>query len=221
MQEKQLHMIVVQELPDEVSVEEFKWVEEEGKSCCNQDPSSMIGIMFVTLEKISQSDLKHSDIFLLENYAAFQNSLYDMANVVPPLAKFYHQASEFYEQSCSRHISVVIYYHFERLFQFARRIEDLMLTNAPEEIPFQVGMSKADLRKVIKSSLSGVDKHITLMHKKLVKNMTSEELMPTLWDKCKKEFLDKYDSFAQLAAKVYPSESIPSVTEMRDILASM
>ncbi|XP_024970249.1 exocyst complex component SEC3A-like [Cynara cardunculus var. scolymus] len=198
-----------------------QYIQGQYRELVDQAYIKIIGIMFVTLEKISQSDLKHSDIFLLENYAAFQNSLYDMANVVPPLAKFYHQASEFYEQSCSRHISVVIYYHFERLFQFARRIEDLMLTNAPEEIPFQVGMSKADLRKVIKSSLSGVDKHITLMHKKLVKNMTSEELMPTLWDKCKKEFLDKYDSFAQLAAKVYPSESIPSVTEMRDILASM
>jgi hypothetical protein len=37
-------------------------------------------------------------------------SLYDLANVVPTLAKFYHQASEAYEQSCSRHISMIIYY---------------------------------------------------------------------------------------------------------------
>lgn len=31
-------------------------------------------------------------------------SLYDLANVVPTLAKFYHQASEAYEQACLRHI---------------------------------------------------------------------------------------------------------------------
>lgn len=37
-------------------------------------------------------------------------SLYDLANVVPTLAKFYHQASEAYEQACTRHISVIIYY---------------------------------------------------------------------------------------------------------------
>lgn len=37
-------------------------------------------------------------------------SLYDLANVVPTLAKFYHQASESYEQACTRHISVIIYY---------------------------------------------------------------------------------------------------------------
>lgn len=32
-----------------------------------------VSIMFVTLEKIAQTDLKYADIFLLENYAAFQN----------------------------------------------------------------------------------------------------------------------------------------------------
>ncbi|KAI7745242.1 hypothetical protein M8C21_010626 [Ambrosia artemisiifolia] len=180
-----------------------------------------IGVMFATLDKIAQTDPKYADIILLENYAAFQNSLYDLANVVPTLAKFYHQASESYEQACTRHISMIIYYQFERLFQFARRIEDLMYTITPEEIPFQLGLSKMDLRKVVKSSLSGVDKHIGAMYKKLQKNLTSEELLPSLWDKCKKEFLDKYDSFAQLVAKIYPSETIPSITEMRDILASM
>ncbi|GFQ02935.1 exocyst complex component sec3a [Phtheirospermum japonicum] len=80
---------------------------------------------------------------------------------------------------------------------------------------------KMDLRKVVKSSLSGVDKSITAMYKRLQKNLTSEELLPSLWDKCKKEFLDKYDSFAQLVAKIYPTESIPAVSEMRDLLASM
>lgn len=36
-------------------------------------------------------------------------SLYDLANVVPTLAKFYHQASESYEQACTRFISTIIY----------------------------------------------------------------------------------------------------------------
>ncbi|PWA80348.1 exocyst complex component Sec3 [Artemisia annua] len=197
------------------------YIQGQNRDLVDQAYIKIIGIMFVILEKISQADPKHSDIFILENYASFQNSLYELANCVPTLAKFYHQASESYEQSCTRHISVIIYYQFERLFQFAKRIEDLMLTNSPEEIPFQVGLSKSDLRKVVKSSLSGVDKHITAMHKKLMKNLTSEELVPTLWDKCKKEFLDKYDSFAQLSTKVYPSENIPSVTEIRGLLATM
>ncbi|XP_052208193.1 exocyst complex component SEC3A [Diospyros lotus] len=198
-----------------------QYIQGQSRDLVDQAYTKFVTIMFVTLEKISAQDPKYSDIMLLENYAAFQNSLYDLANVVPTLAKFYHQASENYELACTRHISMIIYYQFERLFQFARRIEDLMYTLTPEEIPFQLGLSKMDLRKVVKSSLSGVDKSITAMYKKLQKNLTSEELLPSLWDKCKKEFLDKYDSFGQLVAKVYPTETIPSVAEMRDLLASM
>ncbi|XP_022772342.1 exocyst complex component SEC3A-like isoform X1 [Durio zibethinus] len=198
-----------------------QYIQGQSRDLVDQAYTKFVSIMFVTLEKLAQTDPKYADIFLLENYAAFQNSLYDLANVVPTLAKFYHQASEAYEQACTRHISMIIYYQFERLFQFARKIEDLMFTISPEEIPFQLGLSKMDLRKMLKSSLSGVDKSIAAMYKKLQKNLTSEELLPSLWDKCKKEFLDKYDSFAQLVAKIYPTETIPSVTEMRELLASM
>ncbi|KAL3840347.1 hypothetical protein ACJIZ3_024938 [Penstemon smallii] len=198
-----------------------QYIQGQSRDLVDQAYTKFVTIMFVTLDKIAQADPKYADILLLENYAAFQNSLYDLANVVPTLAKFYHQASESYEQACTRFISTIIYYQFERLFQFARRIEDLMYTITPEEIPFQLGLSKVDLRKVVKSSLSGVDKSIAAMYKKLQKNLTSEELLPSLWDKCKKEFLDKYDSFAQLVAKIYPTENIPAVSEMRDLLASL
>ncbi|KAK7310886.1 hypothetical protein RJT34_08669 [Clitoria ternatea] len=199
-----------------------QYISGQSRDLVDQAYTKFITIMFVTLEKISQTDPKYADIFLIENYAAFQNSLYDLANVVPTLAKFYHQASEAYEQACSRHISVIIYYQFERLFQFARRIEDLIFNNViPEEIPFQIGLSKTDLRKTLKSSLSGVDRSIGAMYKKLQKNLTSEELLPSLWDKCKKDFLDKYESFVQLVAKIYPAESVPSVAELRDLLATM
>ncbi|KAH1252403.1 Exocyst complex component SEC3A [Glycine max] len=199
-----------------------QYVAGQSRDLVDQAYTKFVSIMFVTLEKNAQTDPKYADIFLIENYAAFQNSLYDLANVVPTLAKFYHQASEAYEQACTRHISVIIYYQFERLFQFARKIEDLILNNvAPEEIPFQVGLSKADLRKTLKSSLSGVDKSIAAMYKKLHKNLTSEELLPSLWNKCKNDFLDKYETFVQLVARIYPAESVPSVAELRDLLASM
>ncbi|XP_010263828.1 PREDICTED: exocyst complex component SEC3A-like [Nelumbo nucifera] len=198
-----------------------QYIQGQSRDLVDQAYTKLVSIMFVTLEKIAQADLKYADVVLLENYAAFQNSLYDLANVVPTLAKFYHQASESYEQACTRHINMIIYIQFERLFQFARRVEDFMFTLAPEEIPFQIGLSKADLRKILKSSLSGVEKSFAQMCRKLQKNLTSEELLPSLWDKCKKEFLDKYDSFVQLVAKIYPNENVPPVAEMREILASV
>lgn len=197
-----------------------QYIQGQSRDLVDQAYTKFVSIMFVTLEKIAQADPKYADIVLLENYAAFQNSLYDLANVVPTLAKFYHQASESYEQACTRHINMIIYYQFEKLFQFARRIEDLMYTISPEEIPFQLGLSKMELRKMLKSSLSGLDKSINVMYRKLQKNLTSEELLPSLWDKCKKEFLDKYESFAQLVAKIYPNETIPSVAELKELLAN-
>lgn len=198
-----------------------QYIQGQSRDLVDQAYTKFVTVMFATLDKVAQADPRYTDIMLLENYAAFQNSLYDLANVVSILAKFYHQASESYEQACTRFISTIIYSQFDRLFQFSHRIEDLMFTITPEEIPFQLGLSKMDLRKVLKSSLSGVDKSISAMYKRLQKNLTSEELLPSLWDKLKKEFLDKYDSFAQLVAKIYPNESIPSVSEMRDLLASM
>ncbi|XP_020102760.1 exocyst complex component SEC3A-like isoform X2 [Ananas comosus] len=162
-----------------------QYIQGQSRDLVDQAYTKIVSIMFVTLERVAQVEPKYADIVLLENYAAFQHSLYDLANVVPTLAKFYHQASESYEQACLRHINMVIYIHFEKLFQFARRIEELMFTIAPEEIPFQIGMSKMELRKTLKSSLSGLDKTVSAMYRKLQKNLTAEELLPSLWEKCK------------------------------------
>ncbi|PIA52444.1 hypothetical protein AQUCO_01000368v1 [Aquilegia coerulea] len=198
-----------------------QYIQGQSRDLVDQAYTKFVSIMFVTLEKVAQADPKYADIMLFENYAAFQNSLYDLANVVPTLAKFYHQASEAYEQACTRHINMIIYYQFERLFQFARKIEELMYNIPPEEIPYQIGYSKMDLRKTLKSSLSGVDKSIGGMYRKLQKNLTCEELLPSLWEKCKKDFLDKYESLTVLVARIYPSETMPSIAEMRELLASM
>ncbi|XP_020594062.1 exocyst complex component SEC3A-like isoform X2 [Phalaenopsis equestris] len=198
-----------------------QYIQGQFRDLVDQAYSKIVSIMFVCLERTAQMDPKYSDIVLLENYAAFQNSLYDLATVVPILAKYYHQASESYDQACTRHINMVIFITFERLFLFARRIEELMFTITPAEIQFQVGMSKADLQKMLKFSLSRLDKTINAMYKKLQKNLTSEELLPSLWDKCKKDFLDKYGSFVKLVNKIYPGESVPPVSEMRELLAQM
>nr|CAB3493965.1 unnamed protein product [Digitaria exilis] len=197
-----------------------QYIQGQSRDLIDKAYTKLVSTMFATLEKIAQSDPKTADIVLIENYAAFQNSLYDLANVVPTLAKFYHQASESYELACTRHISSLIYLQFERLFQFNRKVEELTYTIASEEIPFQLGLSKTDLRRVLKSSLSGIDKSIGAMYRRLQKTLTSDELFPSLWDKCKKEFLDKYESFVQMVTRIYANEPIMSVAEMKDILAT-
>ncbi|KAM0822718.1 hypothetical protein ACQ4PT_071333 [Festuca glaucescens] len=197
-----------------------QYIQGQSRDLIDKAYTKLVSTMFTTLEKIAQGDPKTADIVLIENYAAFQNSLYDLANVVPTLAKFYHQASESYEQACTHHISSLIYLQFERLFQFSRKVDELTYTISAEEIPFQLGLSKTDLRRVLKSSLSGIDKSIGAMYRRLQKTLTSDELFPSLWDKCKKEFLDKYESFVQMVTRIYGNEPIMPVAEMRDVLAT-
>ncbi|GJN24038.1 hypothetical protein PR202_gb11746 [Eleusine coracana subsp. coracana] len=197
-----------------------QYIQGQSRDLIDKAYTKLVSTMFATLEKIAQSDPKTADIVLIENYAAFQNSLYDLANVVPTLAKFYHQASESYELACTRHISSLIYLQFERMFQFNRKVEELTYTIAAEEIPFQLGLSKTDLRRVLKSSLSGIDKSIGAMYRRLQKTLTSDELFPSLWDKCKKEFLDKYESFYQMVTRIYGNnEPIMPIAEMKEVLA--
>ncbi|KAE8669101.1 Exocyst complex component SEC3A [Hibiscus syriacus] len=74
-------------------------------------------------------------------------SLYDLANFVPTLAKFYQQASEASEQASMRLINMIIYTQFERLFEFARKIEDLILTVSPEEVSVLMIMIFCDVHK--------------------------------------------------------------------------
>ncbi|KAG2536557.1 hypothetical protein PVAP13_9NG195700 [Panicum virgatum] len=141
-----------------------QYIQGQSRDLIDKAYTKLVSTMFATLEKIAQSDPKTADIVLIENYAAFQNSLYDLANVVPTLAKFYHQASESYELACTRHISSLIYLvckstqkstccgynvfapdkckiifwtfwqQFERLFQFNRKVEELTYTIAAEEV---------------------------------------------------------------------------------------
>lgn len=49
-----------------------------------------VSIMFATLEKIAQTDPKYADIFLLENYAAFQNrQVFPLPSAKKKLFQFY------------------------------------------------------------------------------------------------------------------------------------
>lgn len=193
-------------------------IQGNSRDVVDQAYMKLVNTMFAVLERIAQVDPKYQDVLLLENYAAFQNSMFDLANVVPTLARYYQQASEAYEQACTRYINSIINYQFERLFQFAQKVENLLYTISPEEMPFQLGYSKMDLRKTLKASLSGVEKALPAMYKRMQKHLTSEELLPSLWEKFKEDFMDKYESVEAILGKCYPSEPLnPSSAEMKEI----
>ncbi|KAL8142727.1 hypothetical protein V2J09_015759 [Rumex salicifolius] len=179
--------------------------------------------LFMTLNKIARADPIYGDVFLLENYAAFQTSLYELANLVPALAKLYQQASDAYEQACTRYVHMIIYNQFEQLFQYATKIEHLIVRNKPEEIRSMHGMSTTDLRRVLKITLSEIERFINAMYKALQRNLTLKELVRPLHIRFKKEFINKYQAVVELVGNIYPTESklMPSVAEVRELLASI
>ncbi|KAH7289113.1 hypothetical protein KP509_31G058500 [Ceratopteris richardii] len=177
--------------------------------------------MFNVLERVARVDPKYTDIVLLENYAAFQNNLYELANAVPALGRFYHIASDQYEQARVRYISSIIN-HFEKLFQFGQKVENMLYTVPPEEVPSTYGLTRGEMRKLVKGCLSGVEKHVMSMYKRMQRQISSEELLPSLWDKCKDDFLDKYEALEALLAKCYSGETlVPSSKEMAGLFKNM
>ncbi|GBG69146.1 hypothetical protein CBR_g3845 [Chara braunii] len=182
--------------------------------------NKIVGTMFQVLENIAKVDPKHSDLFLLENYAAFQNMTYKTAEAVPVLGKLYQQASNLYEASCSRYTSSLIELHFGRLFEFMKKVEEsLLFQRTPEEIAYQPNLTRADLKKLIKVVLPspGIEKVPQTMFRKMHKHVP-QELLPYLSQKLKDDFLRKYDEFEQLVGKCYPGEVLsPTSSEMREL----
>ncbi|KAL9255813.1 Exocyst complex component SEC3A-like protein [Drosera capensis] len=194
-------------------------VQGQSRDLVDQAYTKFVSVMFAILEKIAATDRKHGDIYLLENYAAFQSSLYVLATSVPTLAKSYQHASEAYEQASVRYINSIIENQFEKLIQLIIQVERHAIPL--EDIAHQNGVPHMELRKMVRSTLTAVNKSVASMHKRLQKDLTSDELLPSLWAKCKIEFLAKYKRFANIVATVYPTETIISVEDMKELLASI
>ncbi|KAL2610093.1 hypothetical protein R1flu_028666 [Riccia fluitans] len=164
----------------------------------------LIEKMFSVLETVAQrsEDPRYNkDVILLENYAAFQSYMWNIANVVPVLSQYYQQASEAYEQSATHFVTTIIYYQYGRLFQFAEGVEKLLYTIRPDQVPYQVNYSQAEMRKTVNGSLKGVEKGLRDMYRRMQKQLISEELFPSVWDKLKEVFLDKYENLEGLMIK--------------------
>ncbi|KAL9252919.1 Exocyst complex component SEC3A-like protein, partial [Drosera capensis] len=67
-------------------------------------------------------------------------------------------------------------------------------------ISHQNGVPRMELRKMIRATLTAVDKSVASMHERLQKDLTSDELLSSSWAKCKKKF-------AYIVATVYPTET--------------
>ena len=67
-----------------------------------------------------------------------------------------------------------------------------------------------------------VEKQLGGMYKRMAKHLTADDLLPSLWDKAKEEFLAQYEDLEALLAQCYPSEQLsPSSPEMRELFRTV
>ncbi|XP_024388582.1 exocyst complex component SEC3A [Physcomitrium patens] len=180
----------------------------------------MAAPIFTVIENVVKNDPKNAEIFALDNYAAFQDNTYELAAVTPALEKFYTQASDGYAQACQQYAKSMINYQFERLLLFLQRVEQTLLQVQPEQVSAMPGCTKTDLRKMLRTSLSSVEKTLQVTFKRMQKQIQREDVLSTIWDQYfKVKFLEKYTALEEIMLKCYKDEALnPSSADMKKIL---
>lgn len=183
----------------------------------------LAGTIFEVIDMIAKNDPRNSEIFLLDNYAAFQDRMYELANVTPILERFYNQAADAYAEACVQYVHTMINYQFERLFLFVQKVENLLISVEPDQVSSMLGYTRTDLRKTLKASLSGVEKSLQATYKRMQRSIQRQDVLSTLWNSYFKEkFLEKYKVLEEILAKCYKDEALhPSSVEMKAILDGM
>lgn len=202
---------------------ESQLVGQNSRESIDDAYGKLAGTIFEVIENIAKNDPRNAEIFVLDNYAAFQDRMYDLANVTPVLERFYNEAADAYAQACLQYIHTMINYQFERLFLFVQRVENLLISVDPEQVSSMSGFTKTDLRKTLKASLSGVEKSLQATYKRMQRSIQRQDVLSTLWNSYFKEkFLEKYKVLEDILSKCYKEESLnPSSVEMKTILDGM
>uniref|UniRef100_A0A7I4BSK5 Exocyst complex component Sec3 PIP2-binding N-terminal domain-containing protein n=1 Tax=Physcomitrium patens TaxID=3218 RepID=A0A7I4BSK5_PHYPA len=202
---------------------EFQIVGRNSRGGIDAAYEILAGTIFSTIENIGENDPKNFEIFAIDNYAAFQDRMYELAAVTPVLEKFYIQATDSYAQACQQYVQTMINYQFERFTSFVEKVEVLLLSTEPGKVSSMPGFTKSDLRKKLKSSLSGVEKSLTFTYKRMQKSIQRQDILTTLWNQYfKPMFFEKYKALEEILSKCYKEESLkPSSADMKIILDRM
>lgn len=101
-----------------------------------------------------------------------------------------------------------------------QRVEQTLLQVQPEQVSAMPGCTKTDLRKMLRTSLSSVEKTLQVTFKRMQKQIQREDVLSTIWDQYfKVKFLEKYTALEEIMLKCYKDEALnPSSADMKKIL---
>ncbi|OUM68813.1 hypothetical protein PIROE2DRAFT_3332, partial [Piromyces sp. E2] len=99
--------------------------------------------------------------------------------------------------------------------EFFDGIEELLSTNAPEEIGYHFKFSKASLKKCFKELYK--KRCLENLYKQLFKHFTEENLIPEIWISIQNEFSDHIKHIEELINKCYANTNIKLDFTLEDL----
>lgn len=171
--------------------------------------------LFSWLHTISQQNEKYADIFKLQNYAFFEETLVNAQETFTSLKAFIDDAVEGRIENENKYILWMVTYEFPSLANLANRLEGVGRRVREEELALYI--RRKDVLNVVRDlDIKKLESSVSTMRKRLEKHCDSSEdselqLVSKLWNKIKSKIVDivqKLETAAsvsyQLAVEVSP-----------------
>ncbi|KAL9658567.1 hypothetical protein ABK040_006105 [Willaertia magna] len=203
------------------------------------DYLKIIKAMFETIEKLAQTDEKHSSSFRMKNYSYFYHSINKRPNLSqnPDIQKQVEISKKRFEDACRFYIVWMINWKFEHLFKFIEGMEDCLKTCSKEDIIYQTQFSKSKVKELIKrydeheiqkgihELMKRMDKHIGQKNvdessykiPKSIEERGPKVLHKEIWSRLRKYFVTKYERLESIVnecytnCKLYPSRDLENI----------
>ncbi|KAG4107324.1 hypothetical protein H8356DRAFT_1268497 [Neocallimastix lanati (nom. inval.)] len=158
-------------------------------------------------EKYDEKDKLYVHILIIENTHFFSIELADRQ--IKTLRSYIAEAKNRYNYHLNAYKKIIIYKTFGKLMEFFDGIEELLSTNAPEEVGYHFKFSKASLKSVLRNyTRKDVKKGLESIYKQLFKHFTEENLIPEIWDDIQKDFTNHIKRIEDLINKCYSNINI-------------
>ncbi|ORX78934.1 hypothetical protein BCR32DRAFT_269795 [Anaeromyces robustus] len=158
-------------------------------------------------EKYDEKDRLNVHILIIENMHFFSTELADRQ--VKTLRSYITEAKNRYNYHLKSYKKIVIYKTFGKFMEFFDGIEELLSTNAPEEVGYHFKFSKASLKSILRNyTRKDVKKGLENLYKQLFKHFSDENLIPEIWQSLQNEFTGHIKRIEDIINKCYANTNI-------------
>ncbi|KAJ3080543.1 hypothetical protein HK102_002976 [Quaeritorhiza haematococci] len=194
--------------------------------------------------KIAADDKEHVNVHVLtiENMHYFYSEI--RARKVPVLDPFVKQSKATYDVNLSAYCRVVVRKPLGKLLEFFEGIEELLKTQAPEEISYHLSYSKSALKEVLKKYPGKeIKKGLEILYRRVDKHFLDEDsgpdaplnvvagmagfssrirregqLLQVVWRGIQEEVVRRLSRFEDLIGKCYPESGLHLEVTIEEVL---